>query len=92
VVHQGASEAFSDHPDRLAADGIKRVKQKRLERRRAEIVRELRIAKNADILPRHNGFSGGTQGGLLSETRVEDLLAEKVHIDAELRRMKEATE
>jgi DNA primase len=92
VVHQGASAAFSDHLDQLVADGIKRVKQKRLERRRSEIVRELRIAKNADILPHQNGFSGGTHGGLLAETRVEDLLAEKVHIDAELRRMKEATE
>jgi DNA primase len=92
VVHQGASEAFSDHPEQLVSDGIKRVKQKRLERRRSEIVRELRIAKGADILPHHTGFPGGTQGGLLAETRVEDLLAEKVHIDAELRRMKEATE
>jgi DNA primase len=91
VVHQGASEAFSDYPERLVSDGIKRIKQKRLERRRLEIIRELRIMKNA-ALPGHSGFPGGTPGGFPAEIRIEDLLAEKVHIDAELRRMKEATE
>jgi DNA primase len=92
VISQGASDAFSDQPERLVSDGIKRIKQKRLEHRRLEIVRELRIMKNAGSPPRHNGFPGGTPGGVLPELRVEDLLAEKVHIDAELRRMKEATE
>jgi DNA primase len=75
VIARGASEAFSARPERLVADGINRIRRKRFERRRAEIVTELRIAKY------------GEPG-----RRLEDLLAEKVRIDAELRRFKEVNE
>jgi DNA primase len=72
VIKQAASREFSSNPDQLVADGIKRVKQRRLEKRLHEIVMELRLAASdtADVHP-------------------EELLAEKMHIDAELRRMKE---
>jgi DNA primase len=72
VIRQAASREFSSNPDQLVSDGIKRVKQRRLEKRLHEIVMELRLAASgtADVHP-------------------EELLAEKMHIDAELRRMKE---
>jgi DNA primase len=81
VVRQGVSEAFSINPGRLVNDGIRTVKQKRLERRLAGIITELRITKNE--LARE---------GLQRGSRLEDLLAEKVHLDAELRLLKEANQ
>jgi DNA primase len=72
IIRQSASGAFS-RAEQLLADGITKVKRRGLERRRAEIVRELRVA-------------AGTG------RRDEELLTEKVHIDAELHRFKEATE
>jgi DNA primase len=81
VYQQNAAEAFSHNPEQLVADGIRKIKQKRLERRLARIVTELRIAKNEkspDNAPKGR--------------RLEDLLVEKVHLDAELRRLKEANE
>jgi DNA primase len=77
VVQRGATEAFAVHPEQLISDGIRRIKQKRLERRRAEIVSELRIAGN-----------GGREEG----AGLENLLAEKMFIDTELRRFKEVNE
>ncbi|WP_010258497.1 DNA primase [Treponema primitia] len=79
VIQQGVSEAFSTNPERLVNDGIRKVKQKRLERRLARIITELRITKNEQ-----------NQDALHRGSRLEDLLAEKVHLDAELRLLKEA--
>jgi DNA primase len=73
VIEQGASKAFSTDPEVLFADSIKRVKQKRLERRQAEIISELR-----------------SQGREVAGRRLDELLTEKVHIDTELRKFKEA--
>lgn len=74
VIEKSASEAFTIQGERLVADGISRIKAKRLERRRAEIVLALRTARN--------------EGGGI-ERALDDLLSEKVHIDEELRRLKE---
>jgi DNA primase len=68
IIEKGTSAEFSSNPEQLISDGIKRIKQKRIERRLAKIVTELRLAKSED---------------------VEELLLEKTHIDAELRRLKE---
>jgi DNA primase len=70
LMRQGAGGAF-DHPEQIVRDGIARVKSKILERRRAEITRQLRAP----------GIDG---------LRQEDLLAEKIHLDSELTRLKEA--
>jgi DNA primase len=75
VIQQGVSEAFFINPDKLVSDGIRKIRQKRLERRLAGIVAELRITKY-----------GQNRG----EGSLEDLLSEKVHLDAELRLLKEA--
>jgi DNA primase len=72
VIKQAASSEFSSNPEQLVSDGIKRVKQRLLEKRLSEIVMKLRIA------------ASGT-----GEVYSKELLAEKMHIDAELRRMKE---
>jgi DNA primase len=46
VIERGTSKEFSANPEELVADGIKRVKQKQLERALEDIVIKLRIAKN----------------------------------------------
>lgn len=74
VIEKSASDAFTVQADKLVMDGITRIKVKRLERRRAEIVLALRTAKNE---------------GTGTERALDDLLSEKVHVDTELLRLKE---
>jgi len=66
ILRQQASGAFAN-PEKLLSDGTARIKSKILERRRREIIRELR-------------------NSTLETAKQADLLAEKVHIDAELRK------
>jgi len=66
ILRQQASGAFAN-PEKLLSDGTARIKSKILERRRREIIRELR-------------------NSTLEAAKQADLLAEKVHIDAELRK------
>jgi DNA primase len=80
VVEQAASQAFSNNPELLFGESMKRIRQKRLERRQAEIIIELGTQKRGDE-------GGGLRGGGL-----QDLLAEKVYVDAELHRLKEANQ
>jgi DNA primase len=80
IIERGMSEEFSANPDRLVADGIKKVTRKRLERRLDEIVIKLRGLKNDAGRP-PSGNSASREGEL------EELLVEKMHIDAELRRL-----
>jgi DNA primase len=75
VIEQAASQAFSQNPELLFGKSMKRIQQKRLERRQAGIIIELGTQKRGDT-----GRS------------LEDILAEKVYIDAELRRLKEANQ
>jgi DNA primase len=72
VIERGASAEFSSNPEQLVADGIKRIKQKRIERKLAKIVTEIRLTRSDS-----------------QDERLEELLLEKIHIDAELRRLKE---
>jgi DNA primase len=72
IMEQAGSDAFKVNPGLAVADGIKRIKQKGLEKRRQEIIKELRMVRGGE--------------------RTGELLLEKVHIDAELRRIKEAKE
>ncbi|MDR0377199.1 MAG: DNA primase [Spirochaetaceae bacterium] len=73
VIEQAASQAFSHKPELLFEESVKRIRQKRLERRQAGIIAELGIQKRGDM-----------------GRALEDLLAEKVYVDAELLRLKEA--
>jgi DNA primase len=76
VMAREAAGAFSHNAGQLVSDGINRVRQEGLKRRRLEIVAELRSMENG---------GRNSPGG-----RLEDLLTEKVHIDGELRRFKDA--
>ncbi|MDR3130078.1 MAG: DNA primase [Treponema sp.] len=75
VIEQAASQAFSQNTELLFGESIKRIRQKRLERKQAEIINKIGIQRSGDT-----GMD------------LEDLLAEKVSVDAELRRLKEANQ
>jgi DNA primase len=76
VVSKGISREFSGNPEQLMKDGIKRLNQKKLRRRFSEIAAELHSLE-------HNPSVQGREG------RLDELLTEKIHIDTELRRLKE---
>jgi hypothetical protein len=71
-------------------DGIKRVKVKRLRRRLSEIGAELRLGeRNSGINPGINpGINAGAGAGGGWE---ENLIAEKMFIDAEIRKLEGKT-
>ncbi|MDR0877344.1 MAG: DNA primase [Treponema sp.] len=71
IAGRGTSPEFSGDAAQLIADGIKRVKGKRLRRRRAVVVTKLRNAK----------------GAASGDGPLDELLAEKMHIDTELREL-----
>jgi DNA primase len=75
VVSKGISREFSGNPERLMKDGVRRLNQKKLRRRLSGIAAEL-----------HGLEHGAVQG---REGRLDELLAQKMYIDAELRRLKE---
>ena len=77
VIERSASKEFSANPEQLMLDGIKKVRRRRLEKRRDDIVMSLRIVKHkvADI----QNFPQGAD--------LEELLAEKMHIDAQLHQL-----
>lgn len=76
VMAKGTSEAFSVNPEKIVADGIGRIKRKMLEQRRSEVLVRMRAARSA-----------GAKDG-----EIQDLLSEKMYIDAELARLKDAHE
>jgi DNA primase len=78
ILERGASKEFSINPEQLLADGINRTRRKRLERRSDEIVRALRALKNNASLP-----------DVPAKASAEELLAEKMQVDEELRKLKE---
>jgi DNA primase len=69
VLDQSARGAFSANPEALMTDSVKRLREKRRDRRRREIVIEMRSQRDAS--------------GRRSQ---EDLLAEKLHLDEELKK------
>jgi hypothetical protein len=66
----------------MIEDGLKRVKEKRFRHRLSDIVRELREMEtgSAGVLPPERDVFRGDSGR-------EDLLAEKMYREAELRRL-----
>ncbi|MDR2447399.1 MAG: DNA primase [Treponema sp.] len=83
IVERGVTTEFSSNPEQLISDGIKRIKQKRIERRSAKIVTELRLIES-----NHNKDENTYRLAALDD----ELLLEKMHIDAELRKLKENKE
>jgi DNA primase len=74
VVSKGVSQEFSGNPEQLMKDGIKRLNQKKLRRKLSELAAELHGLEHNPSVQRR-------------EDRLDELLAEKMHIDAELRRL-----
>ncbi|MCL1837474.1 MAG: DNA primase [Treponema sp.] len=84
IIERGLSAEFRGDskrdPKKLMEDGINRVKEKRLRRERAGIVSRLRLLER----------STGTAGSALppdADGEMNDLIAEMMHIDAELRKL-----
>ena len=81
VIERGISPEFRGDerrdPRRLMEDGIRRVKEKKLRRRLSEIGAEMRLMER--------GSSAGEGGGL------PELIAEKMYIDAEIRKLEGKT-
>jgi DNA primase len=80
ILRQEAQGSFAN-PEKLINDGMKRIKIKALEKKRRDIIRLLRTASNA--VP-----SATAVPSVAVAPRQADLLAEKIHIDAELTRLK----
>ena len=78
-VEKSVSGEFSVNVERLAADGLRRIGMKRLERQQEDIIIKLRAAKK-------NVGSGGDPIEPSEERHFEvnDLLAEKMRLDEEL--------
>jgi DNA primase len=76
AASKGVSKEFSGNPGQLMRDGIKKINQKKLRRRLSDIAAELHGLE-------HNPAALGRQD------RLDELLAQKIHIDTELRRLKE---
>jgi DNA primase len=74
VVEKGTSREFSGDPERLMAEGVRGLKRRKLQKKLAGIVSELRILRNADVFT-------------ADDRRVNDLVSEKMHIDAEIREL-----
>jgi len=77
IVERSASGEFSVNPQQLMADGIKKIKGRRLKRRQEEIIIKLRELKKEE------------QGFRASGLDVRELLAEKMRIDNELHLLKQ---
>ncbi|MDR1804271.1 MAG: DNA primase [Treponema sp.] len=79
LVEKSVSGEFSVNAERLAADGLRRIGIKRLERQQEDIIIKLRAAKK----------NVGSGGDLIEPTEekhleVNDLLTEKMRLDEEL--------
>jgi DNA primase len=85
VVERSASGEFSVNSEQLVSDGIKKIKEKRLERSQEEIIIKLRsLKKNSGTGPEISGSS------LYEERNTEEkeLLAEKMRIDNDLHKLR----
>ena len=76
VLEQHARGAFSGNPGTLMADGVRKVREVSLVRRQKEIVIELRTQRGEGVM-------------VPGRRSLADLLAEKLHLDEELKRLKE---
>ncbi|GHT56504.1 DNA primase [Spirochaetia bacterium] len=71
----GKAEQQQEQLDQFIKDGIRKVKHKRLKARLSEITAEL-----------HSLEHGQKDDGFRKDSRLEELIVEKMHIDAELHR------
>jgi DNA primase len=72
-IAQAVEKRFFDNPHQVIADGVRELKRRRLKKQRERLMAELHIALSRPHMPGHPSY--------------EELLAEKKHIDEELRRI-----
>jgi DNA primase len=72
AMSKASSGEFELNPERIVRDGVRRVRQRMLQKRIESVILEMRRTERA---------SG-------DESRRQELLAEKVHLDEELNRLK----
>jgi DNA primase len=75
VAEKGVSKEFSGDPEQLLTGSINVLKKRRLQRRLSTIISELRRAGNENSPPG------------AGETRIEELLSEKMYLDAQIREL-----
>ena len=91
LVERSASGEFSINSQQLVADGIKKIKGKRLERRQEEIIVKLRGLKK-QTRSSESSAGGPDQDSIQnrdSPPEIKELLAEKMRIDNELHQLKQ---
>jgi DNA primase len=81
ISGRGTSEELRNNPGQLIGDGLRRIREKRLRRRLFGIVQELRGMETK------SGAAPPDRQVFREDSAMEDLLAEKMHIDAELRQL-----
>ncbi len=72
VLERAASGEFSENPERFIEDGLARIRRRSLERRRTKVVERMAMAEESDA----------------EDASLNDLLYEKMYLDAELAKMK----
>ncbi|MCL2271016.1 MAG: DNA primase [Treponema sp.] len=77
IIERGISPEFRGNPRKLMEDGIKRIRGKKLRRRLSEIGEELRLKE------RNSGGEAGED--------FQELIIEKMHIDAEIQKLEGKT-
>jgi DNA primase len=75
VIRWSGSGEFAMNPEHLISDGVQKIKRHRLEKRLSDIVVELRMVA---------AENPGDAVSLDLEKRVEELMIEKKHIDAQV--------
>ncbi|TCW60188.1 DNA primase [Treponema sp. J25] len=75
VLEKTAEGAFSVQPEKIVQDGIRRIRIRHLERQRTTVVTKLKLAQSQLEYSRQDS--------------LEDMLAEIMHIDAEIKRLKD---
>jgi DNA primase len=74
VAEKGTSKEFSLNPERLIKDGVRGLKKRKLQEKLSGIVAELRNLRHTDP-------------AASDDVRINELVSEKMHIDAEIREL-----
>ena len=90
VVERSADREFFINAEQYVNDGIKKIKEKRLERQQEEIIVKLRLLKkNAPGIPASGSLPAAGQMYSEFDLEAKELLAEKMRIDNELYQLKQ---
>jgi len=91
ILERSMTGEFSINAEKYVADGIKKTREKRLERRQEEIIERLRFLKKkaAGIHATHDSSAAEQSTPDETELETRELLAEKMKVDNELNQLKQ---